>query len=162
MDEATLPRLRRGMKNKSGPLRVSMGLSTEKGYRHEGTLDFVDNQVNPAKGTVLMRGIFHNPGQSMLPGMFARVRLQFGEPHAALLVPDQAIHLQGGQPWLAVVGPDNKIEHRQVVQGLLQDGWREIVRGIQEKDRIVVRGGMNLKEGIVVRPKMTAASGTAP
>ena len=162
MDEATLLRLRRGMKaGKSGPLRVSMGLQKEKAFPHEGTVDFIDNQVNPTTGAVMVRGVFSNPGHLMLPGMFARVRLPLGAPHAALLVPGQAIHMQGSQPWLVVVGPDNKIEHRQVVQGSLQDdGLREIVRGIQEKDRIVVGGDKHPKEGTVVTPKMTTTPGT--
>ena len=63
-----------------------MGLQGEDGFPHEGTINFVNNQVNPTTGSILVRGVFPNPkpegGVRLLsPGMFVRIRLPIGEPH---------------------------------------------------------------------------------
>ena len=75
---------------------VFMGLQGEDGFPHKGTINFVNNQVNPTTGSILVRGVFPNPepkgGHRLLsPGMFARIRLPIGVPHPALLVIDRAI-----------------------------------------------------------------------
>src|SRR5438105_6232505 len=53
---------------------VSLGLATEEGFPHQGTVNFVDNQVNPKTGTLRVRGVFPNKDESLAPGFFARVR----------------------------------------------------------------------------------------
>ena len=73
-----------------------MGLQGEDGFPHQGTINFVNNQVNPTTGSILVRGVFPNPwpkgGHRLLsPGMFVRIRLPIGLPHPALLVIDRAI-----------------------------------------------------------------------
>src|SRR5262245_57055719 len=65
---------------------VLLGLANETGFPQRGTINFVDNQVNPQTGTVRLRGVFPNEPEVLLPGYFARVRLLFGQPHQALLV----------------------------------------------------------------------------
>src|SRR5205823_5463321 len=72
-------------------LPVLVGLEGEDGFPHVGNLNFVNNVVNPSTGTIAIRGVFPNPrppsGRRVLkPGMFVRVRLPIGQPHAALLV----------------------------------------------------------------------------
>ena len=67
---------------------VLMGLQGEEGFPHAGTINFVNNQVNPTTGSILVRGVFPNPeaegGYRLLsPGMFVRIRLPIGEPHRA-------------------------------------------------------------------------------
>ena len=83
-------------------LPVFMGLQGEDGFPHRGTINFVNNQVNPTTGSILVRGVFSNPlpkgGHRLLsPGMFVRVRLPIGQPYPALLVIDRAIGSDQGQ-----------------------------------------------------------------
>jgi multidrug efflux system membrane fusion protein len=102
MDEPTLLRIRNGINTGAIKLTpneqfsVLMGLQGEEGFPHPGTVNFVNNQVNPATGSIAVRGVFPNPkpdgGLRLLsPGMFVRVRLPIGQPHQALLVIDRAI-----------------------------------------------------------------------
>ncbi len=166
MNEVTLLRLRRkvneGKLKTSGKAPVLMALPGEDGFPHHGVLDYIGNEVHANTGTITMRGVFANPRPGngvrlMTPGMFASIRLPIGEPHAALLVPDQAIGVNIGQAYLYVVDVDNKVQRRQVVRGLLQgDGLREIASGITAKDRIVVGGLKNVRPDTVVRPKLVA------
>ena len=103
MDEPTLLRYRRAVNE--GKLQlpkdranvpVFLGLQGENGFPHQGTINFVDNQVNPTTGSITVRGVLANPqtkaGHRLLsPGRFARIRLPIGVPQRALLVIDRAI-----------------------------------------------------------------------
>ena len=108
MDEPTLLRIRRAINEgkiklpKDGTkMPVLMGLQGEEGFPHQGTINFVNNQVNPTTGSILVRGSSPTPcrkgGHRLLsPGMFVRIRLPIGEPHPALLVIDRAIGVGSG------------------------------------------------------------------
>jgi WD40 repeat protein len=112
VDEPTVLRVRRAIERgeiKPRPGRtgfpVLMGLQDEKDYPHQGTVDFVNNAVNPSTGTLALRGVFANPqpasGVRLLqPGMFVRIRLPIGDPKPRLLVIDRAI---GSDQWPAGV-----------------------------------------------------------
>src|SRR5262249_23418224 len=103
MDEPTLLRIRRA--SNEGRIKYTqdganmpglMGLQGEDGFPQAGTINFINNTVNPTTGSILVRGIFKNPapkgGQRLLsPGMFVRIRLPIGEPHRAQLVIDRAV-----------------------------------------------------------------------
>jgi multidrug efflux system membrane fusion protein len=153
MDEPTLLLFRKGEASgeinsyEREQLPVKMALQGEDGYQHEGTLNFVNNQVNPATGSIACRGVFANPrpkkGPRLLsPGMFVRVRLPMGEPHDALLVVDRAVGSDQGTKFVYVVNKvETKdeiqylIEYRKVKTGALQeDGLREILPPLLDKD----------------------------
>ena len=85
--DAGLPAL--GLAADAG-LPVALGLATEEGFPHQGTINFVDNQVNPKTGTLRVRGVFPNKDETLSAGFFARVRVPIGPPHQALLVSDRA------------------------------------------------------------------------
>ena len=109
VDEGTVQRLRRSVRE--GRARsaeepawpVSLGLATEEGFPHQGTINFADNQVNPQTGTLRVRGVFPNTDESLTAGFFARVRIPTGRPHRALLVSDRALDNDQGQKVLYVL-----------------------------------------------------------
>src|SRR5262249_47032342 len=72
-------------------LPVYLGLANETGFPHEGRLDFVDNRIDPATGTIRTRAIFSNRERRFTPGLFARVKLVGGKRQPALLVRDAAV-----------------------------------------------------------------------
>jgi RND family efflux transporter MFP subunit len=133
---------------------VYVGLANEAGFPHEGTINFVDNQVNPKVGTLRLRGVFPNKDEALSPGYFVRVRVPIGLPHDALLVSERAIDSDQGQKIVYVVGPDNTISVRPVRLGGLHDGLREIVEGLQPSDQVVVTGLQQVRAGLVVSPKL--------
>ena len=96
---------------------VSLGLETEEGFPHQGTIDFLDNQVNPKTGTLRVRGVFPNKDETLSPGYFARVRMPIGTPHPALLVSDRALTNDQGQKVLYVVNDKNEVVSRPVRAG---------------------------------------------
>ena len=88
---------------RSGGNPVRVGLTSEVGFPHEGVLDFVDNQLDPATGTIRVRARLPNADRRFTPGLFARVTLELGSRDDALLVPEQAMWPQGDKQFVYVV-----------------------------------------------------------
>jgi RND family efflux transporter MFP subunit len=134
-------------------LPVYVGLANEQGFPHEGTIDFVDNQVDPQTGTLRVRGVLPNPDGFLSPGMFAHVKVPIGEPHQASLIAERAIDTDQGQKVVYVVDENNRVSTRQVQLGARHDGLRAIEAGLNPRDRIVVVGLQQVRGGITVEPK---------
>ena len=112
------------------PNAVRLQLADEQGFPHEGHMDFVDNQVDPATGTIQGRAVFPNPDGMLTPGLFARVQLVGEGPYDALLVPDQAIGTDQAQRVVYVVGDDNTVKALPVVIGHRQGTLRVVRSGL--------------------------------
>ncbi len=167
MDERTVLRVRTlinegKIKPKLGTgaeIPVWLALEGETGYPHHGSLNFVNNQVNPYTGTIAVRGEFQNPKPSngrrlMMPGMFARIRLPIGDPHPALLVADRAVGSDQGLKFVYVIGPDHKVQYRRVTTGALQeDGLRVIEAGVSPDDWVVVGALQQVRPNMEVAPE---------
>jgi multidrug efflux system membrane fusion protein len=163
-DEPTLLRIRRAVAEgkikvaERGENPVFMGLQDEQGFPHEGSVNFVNNQVNPSTGSITMRGVFPNPvlpgGVRLLsPGMFVRIRLPIGPKHPALLVIDRAIGSDQGLKYVYVVDAANKVQYRRVTTGPLQDnGLRVIESGLKAGDWVVVGAIQQVRPRVEVRP----------
>jgi RND family efflux transporter MFP subunit len=133
---------------------VALGLATEDGFPHRGTINFVDNQVNPKTGTLRMRCMFPNPDEALTPGFFARVRVPVSPPHQALLVNDQALDNDQGQRILYVLNEKNEVLSRPVHLGQMHGGLREITGGLKPGDRAIVSGLMQVRPGAAVEPNL--------
>src|SRR5437764_10463269 len=144
VDEPTILRVRKAInegkikpRESSTRLPVFMGLQGEEGFPHEGDVDFVNNQLNPTTGSILVRGVFPNPkppgGTRLLsPGMFVRIRLPIGQPHPAVLVVDRAVQPDQGMKHVYVVDQKNSVQYRRATTGSLQDdGLRVITDGLK-------------------------------
>jgi RND family efflux transporter MFP subunit len=139
---------------RDGGYPVSLGLANEEGFPHQGTINFVDNQVNPKTGTIRVRGVFPNKEQVLLPGLFGRVRSPVGRTHKALLVSDRALDTDQGQKVLYVVNDKNEVVSRPVRVGQLHDGLREITDGLKPGERVIVNGLQQVRPGMTVEPKL--------
>jgi RND family efflux transporter MFP subunit len=140
-------------------VEVRMGLAddVDRTFPYRGTLDFVNNALDPQTGTILIRGVFSNPYKTpdepplLSPGMFVRVRLSIGLPHEVLLVTERAIGTDQGEKFVYIVGEDNKVVYRRVKLGLLFDGLQAIESGLKPGDRVVVNGLQRIRPGIQVQ-----------
>jgi RND family efflux transporter MFP subunit/putative MATE family efflux protein len=144
----------RSPRDSGSEVPVLLGLANETGFPHQGTVNFVDNQVNPQTGTVRVRGVFPNEPEVLLPGFFARVRLLIGQTHGALLVTERAIDTDQGQKILYVVNDKDEVVSRPIRVGALHDGLRVIEEGVQPGERVIVNGLLQVRPGITVEPKL--------
>ena len=137
-------------------LPVYLGLANESGFPHEGRLDFVDNQVDPASGTIRTRAVFSNRARALTPGLFARVKLVGSEKTNAMLVRDAAIGTDQDRRFVLVVGAGDTLAYRPIVPGRLTDGLRIVTSGLEPGERIVVNGLMRVRPGMKVAPTLAA------
>jgi RND family efflux transporter MFP subunit len=160
VDEHTVLRVRQLIREgkaksaRDSEVPVWLGLANEDGFSHRGTINFVDNQVNPKTGTLRLRGVFPNKDEALSPGYFARVRVRIGFPHPALFVSDRALDTDQGQKIVYVVDKDNQVVSRPVRPGALHDGLREITDGVKPGERVIVNGLQQVRPGITVEPKL--------
>jgi RND family efflux transporter MFP subunit len=138
---------------------VALGLATEEGFPHQGTINFVDNQVNPKTGTLRLRGVFPNAEQILDPGFFGRVRVPIGGPHDAVLVSDRAIDNDQGQKIVYVVNGKNEVAVRPVRTGALHYGLREITGGLKPGERVVVNGLQHVRPGMTAETQIVQMPG---
>jgi RND family efflux transporter MFP subunit len=160
VDETTVQRVRR--LSREGKMRaaretewpVSLGLATEEGFPHQGTINFTDNQVNAKTGTLRVRGVFANKDEALTVGFFARVRLPISLSHNALLVSELALDNDQGQRILYVVDDKNEVASRPVRVGAMHDGLRAIEDGLKPGERVIVSGLLQVRPGVIVEPTL--------
>jgi len=142
-----------------GPIPVDIGLQTEKGYPHTGTLDYVAPEIDSSTGTLAGRAIIDNDKGLLEPGLFVRVRIPKQKDVESLLVPDVALGNNQQGRYLLVVGDKNVVQQRQVDVGELVDGALRIVKsGISADDRVIVGGVMRALPGNTVVPVTATAA----
>lgn len=146
------------MARKGTPVTVRIGLANETGFPHEGKLEFVDNRVDPATGSVRMRAVFKNADNQLAPGLFARVQLASGngtggETRAAL-INDRAVGTDQNRKFVFVVNGEGKAEYRPVKLGPVVDGLRVVREGLQPGEKIVVNGLQRVRPGSPVTAQM--------
>ncbi|MBU9152916.1 efflux RND transporter periplasmic adaptor subunit [Burkholderia multivorans] len=142
------------------PVRV--GLANEMGFPHAGTVDFLDNRLDPQTGTIRARVRLRNAHHTFTPGLYARVQLVSGRERSALLVDDKAVLTDQDRKYVYVIGPGDKALRRDVTIGRELDGQRIVEKGLNAGDRVVVDGVQRIYyPGAQVKPKPQPARADA-
>jgi multidrug efflux system membrane fusion protein len=134
-----------------GPLGVTALDGASSVELGQGSLELVDNQIDPATGTIKLKASFPNTGRTLWPGQFINIRLQTGTAGNGLTVPTRVI--QRGQKgfYAYVVKPDNTVEVRQVTLGQEDRGQTLVTDGLGAGERVVVDGQLRLAPGTAVQ-----------
>jgi RND family efflux transporter MFP subunit len=162
-DEASLLRYQRLATGNTevtglGNTTVRLKLLDEPDFSHSGRMDFVDNVIDRATGTIRGRAQFDNADGLFTPGMFARVQVPASAPYQALIVPDAAIGTEQARKFVYVIDQENIARLRYVTLGQLIGDLRVIKDGVSAGDRVVVNGLMRVRQGQKVTPEEQAAS----
>jgi multidrug efflux system membrane fusion protein len=153
VDEATYLRISSAghAPNKQGSAcRVLMGLANEAGYPREGRLDFQDNAIDLRTGTLRMRASFADAGGTLIPGLFARVRLVLSEGHESILIDERAISTDLSKKFVFVLDGAETLRYREVVLGGSIDGLRIVKQGLSRGEVVVVNGLQRARAGLKV------------
>lgn len=140
---------------------LDIGLQTEQGYPHTGTLDYASPTVDSSTGTLAVRGVLQNSDRALLPGLFVRVRVPTGTQDDALLVPEVALGSDQSGRYLLTVNKDNVVEQHNVEVGALDGTMRVIGKGIGADDRVIVAGLLRAIPGQKVEPQTATAAAAA-
>jgi membrane fusion protein, multidrug efflux system len=139
--------------SRSDGLPVQMAVGDEETFTREGHLDFLDNQINPATGTIRGRAVFHNQDLKLTPGSFVRLRLPASARHPALLIQDRAVGTDLDKRYVYAVGADGAVEYRAVQLGPVIDGLRVVRSGLKVGDTIVINGLQRVRPGVHIDPQ---------
>src|SRR5277367_5790148 len=141
---------------------VQVGLANEEGFPHAGTVDFVDNQLNPQTGTIRARAVLTNKDGQFTPGLFARVQLLASGEYSAILIDDRAVNTDQNQKYVLLLGANNQLEYRKVTLGRVIDGLRVVREGLKPGDVIVVNGAQRVHPGVTVTPQRVTMGAAEP
>jgi multidrug efflux system membrane fusion protein len=146
----------RGQKEGAAQLgsQVEIALPDETGYPHKGKVDFVDNRLDQATGTMRGRAIVDNKTGTLSAGMFARVRVQGSEAFAAIMLPDEAIGTDQTNKFVFTVAEDGTVGRTVVQLGPVIDGLRVVRSGISADDLVITKGLQRARAGIKVAAKV--------
>ncbi len=155
---AELLRLKHRMESdhldQSGPNQKKVKLILDDGtaYPLEGTLQFRDVTVDQSTGTVILRAVFPNPEDVLLPGMFVRAVVQEGVNKQAILIPQQAVSRDPkGNPLVLIVDAEGKVQKRQpTLDRAIGDQWL-VASGLAAGERVIVEGIQKVKSGASVK-----------
>ncbi|HJV81273.1 efflux RND transporter periplasmic adaptor subunit [Noviherbaspirillum sp.] len=153
-----LMQLRRAMESgqlkRVGPDQAKVTLVMEDGtaYSHSGKLLFSDMSVDEGTGAVTLRAKFPNPDRFLLPGMYARARLEQAVDEKAITVPQQAVIRNQDEASVMLVGSDGKVSTRTIKTGSAQNDKWIVLQGLKAGDQVIVEGLQKAKPGASVKP----------
>jgi len=136
----------------AGGLKVTVRLSDSGQSRYSGTLNFAENVIDPATGTLRVRARFANPDYILQPGLFGRVEIEGSNTYKAVLIPDEAIASDQSERIVYVLNPDNTVTSRPIRPGPRLYGYRVVRGGLQGDEQIVVKGVIRVRPGAKVTP----------
>ena len=136
-----------------GKIPVELQLADETEFPHKGYIESFDNRVDPNTGSILLRAVFNNDEDRMVPGLFARIRIPLSEQHEALLVDERAIGTDQANKFVLTLTPTNTVQYQAVELGPEVEGKRVVRSGLVAGEKIVVNGLSHVRPGMPVTPQ---------
>ena len=147
-DQNTVPN-----KSEINRLPVFVGLQNEIDYPHEGVLDYAANLISTETGALQLRAIFKNKAYRMIPGLYARVMLQYGPPRQALLVPLTAVMTDQVGSYVFVLDEKKRAQRQDIILGQRFTKYVEVSKGLAANSQVVINGFINLSINQLADPK---------
>ena len=155
--EKHLPRLREA--TQSGGLKVDAHLPNDASRRFSGEVRFIDNAVDPATGTILVKAELDNTDEQLTPGQFLNVSLILNTLTGAVTVPNEAVQQGAEGNFLYIVGGDNTVEMRKIETAASDTVATAVTKGLSIGEMVVTDGHLRLTPGAKVKIKDAAEPG---
>jgi multidrug efflux system membrane fusion protein len=139
-------------KSEVNTLPIFVGLQSEVGYPHEGVLDYAANLISTETGSLQLRAIFKNESYQLIPGLYARVMAQYGEPRQALLLPKTAIMTDQVGDYVFVLDESMRAQRQDISLGQRFEKYVEISNGLTANSKVVINGFINLSINQAAKP----------
>ena len=140
---------------------VEIVLADGSVFPHRGAIVAVNRQIDATSGTAQLQALVPNPGGTLRPGEYARVRIhRENEGKNVVVVPEKALLSVQGTYSAAVVGPDNKVKFQKLELGPSANGFRIVTSGLNGGENVIVDGLQRVQDGATVVPSAAAAAGS--
>lgn len=140
VDELTYLQFFADVQNTESQQKISVGFANEEGFPHQGSVDFINNQISPDTGTIRMRAVLDNKNHQIKPGLFARVKLLAPQSKQVILVNDSAVITDQDRKYVYVVAEDKLAKRRDITIGKNIEGLRVVTTGLSLGDQVIVYG----------------------
>lgn len=134
-----------------GDVKVIALTSDNKATLGEGVLSLINNEVDPATGTIKLKAVFPNADGRLWPGLSVNTRLLAETLQGVLTLPDAAVQRGQNEMFVYVVGDDEKAQKRVVTIGPYSDGVAVVEAGLRPGERVVVSGQSRIQPGILLQ-----------
>ncbi len=121
-------------------------------FPHMGWVNFINRNIDPSSGSMLIQASFPNPERILRPGLFARIKVQMDVLKDAMLIPLRSILEIQNKYYVYVVDQEGVVHQKEVQAGPLQGDMRVISEGLSPDDRIVLEGIQLVRSGMKVNP----------
>jgi membrane fusion protein, multidrug efflux system len=138
----------------AGGIDVTIRLSDSSESPVSGKLDFAENRIDEATGTMRIRAQVPNKDLILQPGLFGRVNMPGSLPYKGILVPDEAIGADQDRRIVYVVDAENKVAAKPIRIGPKLYGYRVVRDGLTGDETIVINGLMRVRPGVTVKPEL--------
>ena len=125
-------------------------------YGHKGQTDFIDREVDPTTGAMLVQASFPNPEELLRPGQFAKVKAKVMVVKDGILIPQRCVSELQGLYHVYVVDDQNKVIQREVKAGPKVKQFWLILEGLKPGEKVVYEGLQKIKDGVIVNPVIKA------
>ncbi len=145
-------------KSQVNKLPVHVQLQGEEGYPHTGTLDFAANLLSTSTGSLQLRAELPNKNASLLPGLYAKVRVEYGEPRLVVLIPNTSVLTDQQGDYVFVIDDAKKASRRNIKRGQRFAPLVEVTSGLAATDTVIINGFINVRDGLVVNPELSTVA----
>ena len=140
--------------NNAEKVQLDLILADESIFDQKGEIIFIDREINPSTGSLLVQARFPNPDNLIRPGQYAKVRAQINLIEDAIVVPQACLMELQGQFAVYIVGDSNKIQRIQVEVGHKVDDYWIIEKGLKANEKVVLDGLQKVRKGVIVDPEL--------
>jgi RND family efflux transporter MFP subunit len=137
---------------------VQLQLGNDEGFPHSGYVESFDNRLDAGTGSNLLRAVFPNDDGTIVPGLFARIRVPLSEKYTAVMVNESAVGTDQALKFVLTLSASNTVEYRQVKLGPSIDGMRVVRAGLKPGEEIVVNGLARVRPGMPVMAERAGGS----
>ena len=153
--KAYMARTKQKIRGSDPTVHIELILADGSLYPHRGKMDFIDRNVDPSTGAILIQATFPNPDRLIRPGQFARVKVKIRQANDAILIPQKCAKELQGQYSVFLVNAENKLEAKKIIIGENYGEFYLVQEGLKKGDKIILEGIQKARSDMEIVPELT-------
>lgn len=129
-------------------------LSDGSTYEHKGQVDFINRNIDPSTGSMLVQAHFPNPDKLLRPGLYSKVKAEMQRVKGALLIPSRCVTELQGQYSVMLLTDSSTITRKNIKIGGQLGDLVMVSEGLSEVDQVVIDGIQKVNTGTLVNPTL--------